>query len=167
MLSPESWKVSYLYSHSLAPEDVLDSDNEYTWTTNYHHLAMEWQPAFYHDLKLMTQLMRGRTWMGPKGTPGVHCRFSALYLMASLDLKEKGRATIRYDRFRVEDLDGLAMDLNDSDGWAITVAYLRPWKKHHLFGLEGVFVDSRRPGNLAINDDPQDDLVSLFYRLTF
>jgi len=166
MSSPSSWKIRYLFSHSLAPEDVLDAENEYTWTTFYHHLALEWQPSFFHDLKLISQLMRGVTWMGPVHAPGVNARFSALYLMASLDLKEHGRASLRFDRFRVEDRDR-GSDFNDSDGWALTLAYLRPWKKHHLFGVEGVVVDSHRPGNLSLPEDPDDDLFSLFYRFSF
>ena len=164
--SPEHWSIGLFHSDSLAPEDVFDDENEYTWRTRYTQLSLDYHPAWAPRLQLLSQFMWGNTWMGLDHSPGVNVDFEALYVLLSYRFDHQARLSLRWDEFKTNDLDSVGDD-NDSKGEALTLAYLHPYKKHHLLGAEGVLIDNERRGNARDASDPDDDLLQIFYRLTF
>ncbi|MBF0288133.1 MAG: hypothetical protein HQM14_09975 [SAR324 cluster bacterium] len=164
--SPSSqWEFEGFYSNSMADTEIVDSTNEYAWQTEFTHLSLEYHPSA--EWAVLSQGMMGNTWMGNPKSPGVNNDFHAWYLLLSYT-PNSHRFTVRYDDFRVIDLDRFK-DKNDSRGTAITLAYLFLQKESHLFGMEYLHADSHRIGNEGYDKDkdPDDDLYQAMYRLIF
>ena len=85
----------------------------------------------------------------------------AYYGLVSLHLREH-RFTVRYDDFRVEDVDG--GNPTSERGDAFTAAYLYHWRLRHRIGLEYVWLDSERPVGAPFELSSDGWQVSYRYR---
>jgi hypothetical protein len=86
----------------------------------------------------------------------------AFYGLVSLRYRDH-RFTVRYDDFRVKDVDG--GNPTDELGEAITAAYLYHWGLRHRIGLEHIWLDSRRPEDAAV--ELSSDGWQLSYRFRY
>ncbi len=159
------WKFQGFYSNSMADPEIVDSVNEYAWQTEFTNISIEYRPST--DWVFLSQGMMGNTWMGNPKSPGVDNDFQAWYLLLSY-VPNGHRFTFRYDDFRVIDNDEYE-DENASKGTATTLAYLFLHQESHLFGVEYLHIASERVGNEGYDkdDDPDDDLYQVMYRLMF
>jgi len=157
-------KLAGFYSNSGADHTIKDAKNEYPWLTEFTNISVSFLP-FSHWI-VMSQRMGGSTRMGDPASLGVINDFSAFYILSSY-LLNKHRFTIRYDSFDVVDKDKHADDLNDSNGTAITLAYLFQYSEFHTLALEALNITSERKNNGIYPKDPDDNLYQLMYRLLF
>jgi hypothetical protein len=86
----------------------------------------------------------------------------AFYALLSLH-HQRQRFSVRYDDFRVSDLDG--GHSTREDGHAITAAYLVEWALRHRIAFEYVWLDSNRPQ--AAVPEPSQNGWQLSYRFRY
>jgi hypothetical protein len=72
------------------------------------------------------------------------------------------RLSLRYDDFRVEDVDG--GNPTDERGEALTVAYFHHWGLRHRVGVEHIWLDSRRPESAPLELSSDGWQISYRYR---
>jgi len=136
-------------------------DGEYALDTDFRWLGVERDFGRFH---LAGEWGSGTSAMGPR-TPGergrakVDIRFESFYLLASRRLG-RARATLRYDRFLVEDRDSTAGDDNREHGHAWTLALLTPFGERWRLGLEVLRMIAQRPA-AAIAGSPRLDADAL------
>ena len=139
----------------------------YAWQTEFYNISLSSQLA--NGLEFLAQYMTGTTLMGPVDV--VKAEFSAAYALASYQ-KNSHRISLRFDQFEVVDLDGFVFpsgnaDKNDSEGTAITVAYLNQLSEQKILGIEYIKIESSREGNEGLGDeDPDDNTLQVMYRIT-
>mgnify|MGYP001158696958 CR=1 FL=1 len=107
-----------------------ESSGQYAWDTQFISLA--WQYRFNRNTRLLTQWMSGNTQMGK---PTVDVDFSSYYLMLSHKLQQH-RLSVRYDWFDTTERDDYAIDPNDSQGYAWTIAWRYPLNDQLEIGAE-------------------------------
>lgn len=72
---------------------------------------------------------------------------SAFYALVSYRYRDH-RFSIRYDDFRVDDVDGGNPTSESGDG--VTAAYFFQWGLRHRIGFEHIWLDSRRPADAPV-----------------
>ncbi|MBF0277674.1 MAG: hypothetical protein HQM13_07790 [SAR324 cluster bacterium] len=163
----ENWKMEMFYYDNMGDQVRTElSTREYAWRTKFTNFSMEWFP--FEKMTVMSQFLVGSTEMGNRLDPGVAADLNAAYLLLSYS-NSGHRISGRYDSFTVTEKDNLLTDPNDAEGTALTVAYLFDFDDAHRIGAEFLTVDSSRPGveQFDENDDPDDDLFQLMYRMIF
>ncbi|NRA66833.1 MAG: hypothetical protein HRU19_20260 [Pseudobacteriovorax sp.] len=157
-------RFSLFYYNNFANPSRFDGEN-YAWKTEFWNLSLSQQVG---GLEFLAQYMTGKTDMGP-GV--VKTDFHAWYGLLSYKHNSQ-RASVRFDQFEVVDKDDFVFpsgneDKNDSEGQAITIAYLYDLSETRTLALEWVTVKSKRDGNEGFGDkDPDDDLYQIMYRFT-
>ncbi|MGH8251982.1 MAG: hypothetical protein ACREVI_15035 [Steroidobacteraceae bacterium] len=86
----------------------------------------------------------------------------AFYAMISHRYKQH-RLSVRYDEFRIDDIDGGNPTSEEGDG--VTAAWFYQWGLRHQVGLEHTWLDSRRPRGAA--DELSSDGWQLSYRFRY
>lgn len=110
-------------------------------------------------LELLAQYMAGKAMVRGAANDIV---FSGFYALASFGYRNH-RASVRYEAFRTNDLDGAPFLREHGDG--VTLAYLFEFGLHHRVGFEYLWLHSRRP--LLFRGDPSDDGWQLSYRFRY
>ncbi len=95
-----------------------EPSGQYAWETEFESLA--WRYRLTRKTLLLSQWMRGHTRMGIGNA--AHVDYTAWYAMLSLRMRQH-RFSIRYDDFKVSELDDYPADPNASDGSAWTAAW--------------------------------------------
>jgi len=162
-LNPQ-WRTEGFYSNSFADHDFNDIKNEYPWSTVLGNLSLQYTPV--SEWVFAFQGMSGNTRMGKSSRSGVNNDFNSWYFLLSY-LYDAHRITVRYDDFRVIDLDKHPEDINESQGNAVTIAYLLHQSEFHIIGLEYLGITSKRKIHKHYPEDIDDDLYQLMYRLNF
>jgi hypothetical protein len=72
---------------------------------------------------------------------------NAFYALMSYRYRDH-RISVRYDDFRVEDVDGGNPTSERGDG--VTAAYFFQWGLRHRIGFEHIWLDSRRPADAPV-----------------
>lgn len=119
---------------------------QYAWATRFYLAGADWTfrgPG--GSFTLAAESLWGETGMGEPTGANVQQDYSAHYLLASWS-RSAWRATLRWDDFETEDLDGSrTYDPNDGEGEAWTFAlFFQPLESDWRFGLEAVDLTSER-----------------------
>jgi hypothetical protein len=134
-----------------------DQDTQGVWHTQLGTVGAILHPLPRTDL--VVQYLSGEAHVR---TPSNDSSFRAFY--ALLSQRYKGhRFTIRYDEFRVRDLDG--GNPTAESGHGITAAWLYEWGLRHRIGLEYLWLDSNRPASAT--PKPSQDGWQLSYRFRY
>lgn len=138
-------------------------DGQYGWHTRFDHLAMRIHLA--DDWDLQAQIMRGRTTMGGVA---VDARFSSGYLLASRTFGA-GTATLRYDYFAIDDLDGVPNDSNKENGFSWAIAWAQPLSDRLLLLIEAQRVRSHRSARALVAESPRqiENILAIELRFPF
>jgi hypothetical protein len=112
---------------------------EYAWRTRFIQLGGEWSPD--ERWTFAAEWMDGDSGMGFAPGPRVDIDFASAYLLASFAPDTRWRYSARFERFEIEDRDGVAED-NGEDGRTLTLAVLCSIGEHWRFGLEWLHGDS-------------------------
>jgi hypothetical protein len=135
---------------------------QWTWRTKFDHAG--WHLRLPGDNEAIAQWIHGDTEMDGFTAPFVFARFQAAYLLLS-HAWGRQRASVRYDDFWVDDLDGVAGDPNDEVGHAWTAAWFlegpRTAYGSWRTGVEALRVSSRRPARLLLGEEPEARETSL------
>lgn len=153
----------YYYDNNANHTKTEDS-GQYAWQTRFTSYAWQWR--LNRSLRLIAHGMVGRTYMGLMRDVVVD--FDTWYLMASQSFG-KQRITLRYDQFQVDDVDNNALDLNDSDGDAWTLAWRIRTGAAFDIGFEWMSVsssvDSRAQWNYSTDVDQTQLLFVVQYSI--
>ena len=116
---------------------------QWAWDTRFWEAGARFWPT--PVIKITAQAMHGTTAMGfaiPELFADVD--FNAAYAAGTRTLGDDG-ATARLDWFNVEDKSLVAIDDNNEEGWAATLAYRHKISARATLIVEGLHIDSDRP----------------------
>jgi len=126
----------YIYDNLADPGQTGD-DNQYSWRSKFASLA--WKYRISPSTQLLTQAVYGASFMGDNEM--VDIDFFSAYAMLT-HKTPYGRFSGRIERFLVKEKDSFAIDANDSDGNALTLAWRFPVFDNDEIGIEYLTVDS-------------------------
>jgi len=137
-------------------------DQQWAWRTRFDHAA--WHLRLPASIDVITQYLWGDTEMDGFDGPLVFARYRAGFLLVSHEFGRQ-RASLRYDRFRVDDRDSTPDDPNDETGHAWTAAWFLAGERTKYgswrVGAEYLQVASWRPARTLFGDDAHQDERSL------
>lgn len=153
------------YDNRADPEDLEAS--QYGWGTRFVNFYVELDLG--DDITAISQYMRGTTNMGGRVANGnrrqIDVDYAAGFVLAS---KKMGRyrASARFDWFEVVDNSNVAIDNNNEEGEAYTLAISMKVRKQDLIMMEFLYIDSERAARRSIGYGAQQDnkLFQLSYR---
>jgi len=138
-------------------DNFADQDADGSWHTRLATIGTIIHP--WPRLDLVVQYLRGKALVRATSNDSSMRAFYAL-----LSQHYNGhRFTIRYDEFRVNDLDGGNSTRESGDG--VTVAYLYEWGLRHRVAAEYIWLNSDRPGSAVPR--PSQDGWQLSYRFRY
>ena len=167
-------KIRYLWGDDLlfdifhyrnfASEEDFDGA-DYAWRANFSNLGLKWN--FSQSWTLLSQYMWGESAMGDRLTNiFVDVDFEAWYLMLNFSRQDHA-LSLRYDQFRVDDVDGVS-DNNNQEGWAALFSYRYNYSEAQQFTIEYLRAISHRIGRENYPfEDPYDDTFTVNYRFIF
>jgi hypothetical protein len=133
---------------------------QWAWLTKFDRLGWQWKPTGRTDV--IAQALAGSTRMDGFDGPLVDNDFRAISVLVS-HAWDAHRASLRYDRFSVDDEDSTPEDPNDEDGDAWTAAWICAASARWLSWLpagaiylstELLHVESRREARALLGDPP-------------
>lgn len=146
-------------------EPTAFEDGQYSWDTRFNLLSI--RQTFGSEWDVVAQWLTGESFMGAAPT-SVDIAFTAQYLMLNRRFENQS-ISLRFDRFKVDDNDLTALDDNNENGRALTLAWLWRFAERWRVGAEWLRVSAERP-TLAVLDiptEPDDHQVSLSIRYLF
>jgi hypothetical protein len=114
-----------------------DQGEHGVWSTRLATIGASFQP--HPSVDVVLQYLDGEARVRDLSNDS---DLEAYYGLVSFQFREH-RYTVRYDDFRVQDVDG--GNPTSERGEAVTAAYLYHWGLRHRVGVEHVWLDSRRP----------------------
>lgn len=142
---PERLEVRTLLYDNRGDPLALE-DGQYAWKTRFAALGAKLQLS--RGVEVLGQYLDGWSVMGPE--EAVDAYYRTWYLLASA-ARGPHRLSIRYDGFRVRDEDRFrALDPNDEEGDAWTVAWTFDFDRRTSVLLELLSVDSTRPARALV-----------------
>ncbi len=152
----------YYYYDNQADPLAVNSQRLYGWRTKFHSFSM--QHKLDANTRLISQIMTGSTVMGVKY---VYVDFDAWYLMLSHTVSQH-RISLRYDRFMVSEDDVFPTDMNNSDGYGLTLAWRYDIDENWQLGIEQHFnkntAQNRAQLDLPIDANQQQTLLVAQFR---
>jgi hypothetical protein len=127
------------------------------WHTHFSTVGLVLHPLPQVDL--ITQYLDG---VARVRSPPNSSSMSAYYVLFSPHYKGQ-RLSVRYDVFRVHDLDGGPVSTSEH-GHAVTAAYLVQIRLRHRVALEYVWMTSHRFANATLNPTPDGWQISYRFR---
>jgi hypothetical protein len=118
-----------------------DQDEPGVWHTRFTTLGTVLHP--HPNFDIAAQYLQGTARVA---TVTNDSDLRAFYVLVSQRYRDH-RFSLRYDEFRVEDVDGGNSTSERGDG--VTAAYFYHWGLRHRIGLEHIWLDSRRPAAVA------------------
>ena len=138
-------------------DNLGDQDDSDAWHTRLATIGTILHPL--PRLDFVVQYLRGKALVRATSNDS---SLRAFYALLSHHYKGH-RFTVRYDEFRVNDLDGGNSTRESGDG--VTVAYLYEWGLRHRVGVEYIWLNSDRP--LSAVPEPSQDGWQLSYRFRY
>jgi hypothetical protein len=127
------------------------------WRTKFSIVGLELHPHPHFDV--LAQYLDGT---GRVATPNNDSGLRAYYGLISWH-GNRQRVSVRYDSFRIRDLDGEPNTRDNGDG--VTVSWQLQWKLRHRVAFEHIWLNSRRPASGV--PDPTPDGWQLSYRFRY
>ncbi|MGE0821705.1 MAG: hypothetical protein AB7G75_02380 [Candidatus Binatia bacterium] len=145
-------ELSFAYFDNLGDQDTLG-----VWKTRFGTLGALFRPLANVDL--LAQYMGGTA-----RSRAANCDvlLQAFYVLFSVHHRGH-RFSVRYDDFRIDDLDGPPSYRERGD--AVTLAYLFEFGLSHRVAFEYIFLHSRRA--MPVRFDPSDSGWQLSYRFRY
>jgi hypothetical protein len=134
-----------------------DQDTEGVWNTHLETVGALLHP--HPSLDLVVQYLRGEARIGDRSNDS---SVRAFYALLSHH-RGRHRFSVRYDEFRVEDVDQGNPTAERGDG--ITAAYLVEFGLRHRIALEYIWLDSHRPSRVP--PEPSQDGWQVSYRFRY
>lgn len=134
-----------------------DQDAAGVWHTRLATVGTILHP--HPRIDFVVQYLRGEARVRD---PSNDSSLRAFYALLSHHYK-RHRFSVRYDEFRVNDLDGGNSTRERGEG--VTVAYLFQWGLRHRIGLEHIWLNSRRPEGAL--PEPSQDGWQMSYRFRY
>jgi hypothetical protein len=134
-----------------------DQNADGSWNTHFTTIGAVLHPL--SNLDLVVQYLDGEALVRDTTNDS---SLRAFYALLSLHHRSH-RMTVRYDEFRLEDLDGGNSTEERGDG--ITAAYAFEWGLRHRVGVEYTWLDSKRPGSTP--SERSHDGWQLSYRFRY
>jgi hypothetical protein len=127
------------------------------WHTRFTTVGLVVHPIPHVDL--IAQYLDG---VARVASPPNDSSFSAYYALASYHYKQH-RVSLRYDQFRVHDLDGGPTSTNEH-GDAVTAAYMVLFGLRHRVAFEHIWMYSHRDVTGSLNPTPDGWQISYRFR---
>ncbi len=140
-------------------DPLIIKDGQYSWQTRFDHAAVRLH--LDQAWMLQAQVIRGKTVMGGHA---IDAEFSTWYVLTSRQFNA-GTATLRHDRFKVIDHDGLFNDSNAEDGYAWALPWAQPLSVSLLVLVEAQQVTSERPARTWLQDSARQVEKSLIFEV--
>jgi hypothetical protein len=134
-----------------------DQNADGSWNTHFTTIGTVLHPL--PNLDIVAQYLRGTALVRDTTNDS---ELRAYYALVSYRHRAH-RATVRYDWFEVNDLDGGNSTSEQGDG--ITAAYALEWGLRHRIGVEYTWLDSKRPSNASV--ERSHDGWQLSYRFRY
>lgn len=134
-----------------------DQNADGSWNTHFATIGSVLHPLPSFDV--VVQYLRGKALVRDTTNDS---SLRAFYALLSYRYRSH-RATVRYDEFRLGDLDGGNSTAEKGDG--ITAAYAFEWGLRHRIGVEYTWLDSTRPGSTP--SERSHDGWQLSYRFRY
>ena len=135
-----------------------DQEVDGVWHTRFATAGVTVHP--HPSVDVIVQYLSGEASVR---TPANDSSLRAYYALLSHH-RGRHRFSVRYDSFRVNDLDGGTV-LTEEEGDGITAAYFLQLRLRHRIGLEYIWLDSRRPTGAV--PEPSQDGWQLSYRYRY
>lgn len=146
------WKPSesssfHVFYYDNAGNRIAVDRKQWSWDTRFAEAGGKvWLTP---EVKLTAQAMTGNTVMGfiRNGERWANVDFNSAYGMITKKIGDEGdTASLRLDWFETKDKSMRAADNNNERGWGLTAAYNHKLNDKMSFLVEGLTVDSNRPG---------------------
>lgn len=111
----------------------------YAWLTRFNALGLRWQPDAHWTV--LSQLLRGDTYIGPQAAWGQAWDMEAWFVLGSYELG-KWRASVRYEEFSTAQFRGRKPWNFDDDGQAFTLSAAREFGQGWQLTAEWLHVKS-------------------------
>jgi hypothetical protein len=134
-----------------------DQNADGSWNTHFTTIGTVLHPL--SNLDVVVQYLDGRALVRDTTNDS---SLRAFYALVSFRHRSQ-RATVRYDEFRLGDLDGGNSTAERGDG--ITAAYSFEWGLRHRMAVEYTWLDSTRPGSTP--SERSHDGWQLSYRFRY
>jgi hypothetical protein len=134
-----------------------DQADNGVWSTHFTTVGLELHPQSHLDLLLQYLDGTARVHSPPNDSS-----LSAFYVLLSPHFGRQ-RLSVRYDVFRVHDLDGGPVSTSEH-GDAVTAAYLVQLGLRHRFAFEYVWMNSHRVVSAPLNPTPDGWQFSYRFR---
>jgi hypothetical protein len=133
-----------------------DESEPSVWRTHFTTVAITIHP--HPGIDLLAQYLEGK---GHVAAPANDSSLSAYYGLISWHSLRQ-RVSVRYDSFRLGDLDGPPITTEDGHAW--TLAYQYQLGLRHRLAAEYIWLDSRRVASAFSNPTPDGWQLSYRYR---
>jgi len=134
-----------------------DEGSRGVWHTHFTTAGLVVHATSHIDL--LAQYLTGAARVA---APANDSSYSASYALASYHFKQQ-RVSLRYDQFRVHDLDGGPASTNEH-GNAVTASYLVQFGLRHRIALEHIWMYSHRDVTGSLDPTPDGWQVSYRFR---
>jgi hypothetical protein len=138
-------------------DNMGDQDTTGVWHTRLATIGSTFHPLPAVDL--VVQYLRGEAKVGDRTNDS---SMRAFYALVSHH-RQGHRISLRYDEFRIHDLDGGNPTAEKGD--AITAAYAYEWGLRQRVALEYIWLDSERAA--LAQPQPSHDSLQLSYRFRY
>lgn len=123
---------------------------EYAWATRFWQFGAEW---WLNDAwTLAAEHLQGKTGMGIPSGPRVDIDYRTTYALASWQFHPEWRASARWERFAIDDRDGVQED-NSDRGQGPTISLLYAPNERWRFGLEWQHLNSDHAASTLLGTD--------------
>ena len=134
-----------------------DQNTDGVWHTRFTEVGVTLHP--HPSIDVLAQYLDGEAYVA---APNNDSELSAWYALLSWH-HDRQRFTVRYDSFRIRDVDG---GPNTSDnGDAVTVSWQWQWRLRHRIAFEHIWLNSHRPADRF--PEPTPDGWQLGYRYRY
>jgi hypothetical protein len=133
-----------------------DQDEPGVWHTQFTTVGLTLHP--HPAVDVIAQYLDG---VGRVRDPANDTSLSAYYGLVSVHSKRQ-RVSVRYDSFRLHDLDG--PPITSEKGHGVTLAYQIQVGLRHRLAAEYIWLDSFRPANAIVNPTPDGWQLSYRFR---
>ena len=149
----EGYSFSILHYDNAGNPMALDG-MQWAWATRFTDIGVSLKPT--PRATLLAQYMNGETKTGWTVPPiAIDANFSSFYVLGAWDFGP-AEVTARYDDFRVDDKTFIALDDENEQGSAVTLALGRQLSRHLLGRLELMQINSNRPQRADAGLTPRD-----------